>query len=381
MKKLFILIFSLLFIPTTVFGAEVEVSGWIPYWAVKEGTANARRNLDSLTTINPFTFSVKEDGSLNDLGDLNSREWRKLFKEARKKKVEIIPTIMWSDGAAIHRILSDEDLREDHINEIVRMVKRGKYDGVDIDYESKRAETIDYFSLFLTELKDELGSKVLSCAIEARTPPESLYKVVPNPLVYANDYKMIGKECDRVALMTYDQQRADLKLNDAKSGTPYSPVADIDWVKKVVDLAIKTIPKDKISIGVATYGREWEVTTLPGWYSSYSSMRAINQEPALQTAKENKITPTRNLAGELSYSYFPSYSPLKSINIKNATASEIALAYANITGQPTSFNLVWWSDAIAIKQKVELAEKMGLRGVSIFKIDGEEDSDIWEIFE
>ena len=38
-----------------------------------------------------------------------------------------------------------------------------------------------------------------------------------------------------------------------------------------------------------------------------------------------------------------------------------------------------WSDAQAIKSKIDLAKKLGVRGVAIFKIDGGEDPAMWEI--
>lgn len=59
------------------------------------------------------------------------------------------------------------------------------------------------------------------------------------------------------------------------------------------------------------------------------------------------------------------------------TFANRALAYANATGKTFTFNTVWWSDADAIKQKVTLAKELGLAGISLFKIDGNEDPNIW----
>ncbi|MEK7136288.1 MAG: glycosyl hydrolase family 18 protein [Patescibacteria group bacterium] len=327
---------------------DLKITGWIPYWKVAEGTKDARNNLDKLDVLYPFSFTVKKDGSLNDLGDLENKNWAKLFREAKKARVEIIPTVMWSNANMMQQILSDPVARKNHIKKIVEMVEDGNYAGVDIDYEGKMASTKDFFSLFIEELKEELGDKTLVCTIEARTPPDSLYRIIPNPLVYANDYARLGQACDVFQIMTYDQQRADIKLNDAKRGSPYAPTADADWVEKVIKLALEDIPNHKIMLGVPTYGAEYEVTVSPNWYQGYKKLWALNPEYGIKTAKKYKTRASTNSAGELAFSYLPKESNLKlakSLTIPKNTPKglEIAarvLAHANKTGETVKFNYV-----------------------------------------
>ncbi len=365
---------------------DLTVSGWIPYWNDSRGIKDAKKHLASIDTVYPFAFSVKSDGGIKDLADLDGKEWKSFIKAAQKKDIEIIPTLMWSDGESTHAVLSNATKRAAHIEVIATMVEKGGYDGVDIDYEGKKSDTIDYFSAFLTELKEELGDKILSCTIEARTPPESLYKEVPAVINYANDYEVIGDVCDRVVLMAYDQQRADLLLNKSKSGAPYMPLADVDWVEKVVQLALKNIPNEKIVLGIPTYGHHYTVTVEPDWFRGYTRIGALNVPDMRDVAKEYKVTPTRNNAGEMSFSYLPKDSTVKfpsSLKIPKDTpkgniVAAKALAYANKTGDEVSFRIGWYSDAEAMKQKIDLAKEYELSGVSLFKIDGEEDQKVWK---
>jgi spore germination protein YaaH len=389
------------FAPTTAHAAtaskviaksKIEISGWIPYWRTATGTADVLPRLSQLTEVNPFGYTVKKDGSLFDAAKIKDGAWDALIKQAKAKKVRVIPTVMWSDTDSIDTILSDPKLRSKHVDAIVAMVIENNFDGVDIDYEGKRASNRDDYSAFLKELYTKMGKKWVMCTIEARTPPDSLYKVIPADLEYANDFKAINKYCDRVRLMTYDQQSADIKLNKAAKGL-YTPVSDPAWVTKVVNLAAKDIAKSKIMIGIATYGYIYQVMPYDdGTGYSYDLMEAFNPKYGIDLAKSLGITPVRNSAGELSFTYIPAalsktglpsqsevsaYAPAGTPSALLAAVGATQIAKAQSKQSP--FYLLWWSDSKAIADKVALARKLGVRGVSVFKFDGGADPLMWQV--
>lgn len=386
----FILLF-VLFVPAHILLAatnNLTVSGWIPYWRDSEGIKDAKKHIAEIDTVYPFAFTVKLDGTLSDQAGLSDKEWKSFIKLAQSKDVEVIPTIMWASGETIHATLSDTKARAKHVKAIADMVKKGKFDGIDIDYEAKKSETKIFFSLFLAELKSALGKdKVLSCTLEARTPPDSLFREgeVPPVMNYANDYASLNVICDRIVLMAYDQQRADLKLSKERQGTPYMPVADVDWVEKVVELALESFPKEKVVLGIPSYGNHYSITVVPEWYRDYTRIGALNIPDILDVAKEYRVTPTRNSAGEMGFTYMHKDSKVKfpkSLKIPKNTPKGLlvaakALAHANKTGDEVTFRMATYSDAGAMIEKIELAEKYNLRGVSFFKIDGEEDQEVW----
>jgi spore germination protein YaaH len=370
-----------------------EVGGWIPYWRTATGTQDVLPHLANMTEISPFGFTMKSNGTLYDAANITAEPWTSFIAAAKKAKVRVVPTVMWGDGETIHAILSNSTARVALEDEIAATVKANGYDGIDIDFESKLAETNTYFATFLKGLSQRLGTKWLYCSIEARTPLDSRYDSTPPPdaTQYANDYAAIGKYCDRVEIMAYDQGAIDVKLNRARAA-PYIPVADPAWVQKVLQVAADSIPKNKIILGMATYGYEYSVTPLSEYGYRYDRQWAFNPRYGVELAAQLGISPVRNSAGELSFIYKPTVSTanfgtttLASTTPNTTTTNTPAIpstiySQATIASQfPPPFNIVDWSDSQAIQDKVNIAKSMGIRGVALFKLDGGEDQNIWNV--
>lgn len=343
-----------------------EISGWIPYWRAEKGIESILPNLSNFSEVNPFVYTVRQDGTLNEASPLTDAQWVNLATQAKVRNTRFIPTVMWANSDAIDAVLSDPEKRKAHISAIVHEVYARKFDGIDIDYEGKYARTRPYFSLFLKELYTAMEyDKWIMCTIEARTPLDARYsspESIPKDIEYANDFSEINKYCDRVRIMAYDQGRIDLKLNEANTD-PYIPVADKAWVEKVVSLAAREIEKSKIVIGVPTYGYEYDMFSVPdgGGKMQYSSLWSFNPGYVTETVQKLGISPTRNSAGEMMLVYPAAQSLDPAIPLPNAT------------------RVMTWSDTEAIRQKAELAEKLGVRGIAVFKIDGGQDEGIWNV--
>lgn len=257
-------------------------------------------HMATLTTVHPFSYTVKNDGTLNDAMGIDAEPWTTFINTAKQNKTRVIPSVMWSDGAAIHSILSNGTTRRALEDEIANTVKEKGFDGIDIDFEGKWAETSIYFSTFLKGLYMRMGQKWVYCTIEPRTPISSRYEGKPpaGAGTYANDYAEINKYCDRVQIMAYDQGSVDVVLNAANQG-PYIPVADPKWAEKVVNLVARDIPKRKLILGIPTYGYEYQVTPLSIGGYLYKRQWALNPEYALDLAEQLGLVIQRNSAGEL----------------------------------------------------------------------------------
>lgn len=351
-----------------ILNKNFTTSAWVPYWREASGSAEVIKNINKIDIISPFSFEMRGDGTFTDPMKLDTGAYADMIKVAKENKKIIVPSILWwATGTGrddLHSVLSEKESRLSLINDIKISVKKYNLDGIDIDFENKLAESRVPFNTFLTELSKEMHAdgKVLICTIEARTPLDSkyanlspeAYKKKLEEVDYSNDFKTIGKVCDQVRIMAYDQQDDDKQLNSIRqeNNTAYKPVADIDWVEKVLTLAMRDIEWKKIIVGVPTYGNKYEITRdVTGKIINYNKIGSMNYFYADAEAKEKNLTQIRNSSGELSY------------------------AYVDINKLKEYY--VVYSDAEAIAQKINIARLYKIGGIAIFKVDGNNDKNIW----
>ena len=348
------------------------IAGWVPYWSKNAGGTETVENLSKLNIVSPFSYEVDGEGDVVDKLKIDSEPWPTLFNQAKSKNIKIYPTVTWFNRAQMQSTLNSETSRSYHIGSITaQILDNPNFDGVDIDYENKSAETKDGFSAFLRELSvvTKSKNKKLICTIEPRTPADSRFReLTPEKLadskIVSNDYTVIAKYCDQVRLLTYDQRDADIKLHDQfdKIDAPYMPVADPVWVEKVIKLALQDIPANKIQLGIPTFGYKWELTPdAEGKGYVYTKLRAVNFREAYNESKARGIDLTRNQAGELSYVY-------------DAVGAQ---SFAGSTTTPKI--LVWFPDAESMVDKINLAKKYKIGGVVVFKFDGGADQTMWDV--
>ncbi len=325
------------------------ISGWLPYWQKKSGADSLSKNLALFSEINPFAYGVNIDGTLHDTTNIQAAPWLELEKEAQEKNVAVIPTILWADAPAMHAIFSDSQKLEKHVGAISTMLAQNNFPGVDIDYEGKDVADRDLFTAFLEALRKKLDpGKTISCTVEARTqdyPPADWTGT--RAMSFANDYTALNRLCNSVRIMAYDQvfqMGGGKKIFDDANEIPNAPNADIHWVEKAMRYAMQYIKPDKLVMGVPTYGWEFSIAKTDLGYH-YEKVKSVTYPQALEERKQGKATLERTDGGEPFFIY---------------TA-------------PDGKHLVTFSDTQSIKQKIDLAKNLNLKGISLFKIDGQTD--------
>ena len=160
---------------------------------------------------------------------------------AKSKGIRTHASVVLMGSDVLHTLLSNQANRSRLINALVQEVRKSGYDGVNIDFELIAAGDADRFTTFLRELKQALGTdKELSVAVFARTGKEKW--------ATPYQYDKIGQIADSVVVMAYDYHYTT---------TEPGAIAPLWWVKEVAQYMAKTMPAEKVLMGMATYGYDW----------------------------------------------------------------------------------------------------------------------------
>jgi spore germination protein len=119
------------------------------------------------------------------------------------------------------------------------------------------------------------------------------------------------------------------------------PIAPVSWVDQVLSLATRLIPRERIVLGLPTYGYDW---------SAGSVADSLQWADVQQLAKRESAAPRWD-----------------------AHSASPWLSYKDQNGQ---IHTVWYEDARSLAAKVALARRHGLSHVVLWRLGGE-DPGIW----
>ncbi len=287
---------------------------------------------DSLTAIAPFSFAVDRTGNVR--GD-HSADAMTLATSRGLANLALIHNLTGRsfDKAEISALLNSRSARKRAVSDILEIVKTHGYAGVNIDFENVPPADRAVLTQFMKELRAALAPKgyrvTMSMPAKYKDAPTSAW-------VGAFDYYELGRVCDQVMIMTYDEHT---------SGTRPGPIASLPWVEKVVKYAVTQMPKRKVLLGVAAYGYDWNTGT--------NRARAVTYQQAVANAAK--------------------YGRKIQWDAKAATPH-----YRYKSG--TVAREVWFESTDSLKAKLKLVERYGLGGIAIWRL-GQEDAGYWKLIQ
>lgn len=284
------------------------------------------RAIPYLTYIAPFSYQVQSDGSLSEL---NIDETKDIAKANGTNLMMVISNISNNgfDENLARDILANKETQDKLIDNIIAKANEvGTFSDVHFDFEFLPVDLKDEYSSFLKKAREILNKEnlLVSAALAPKTSADQ-----KGQWYEAHDYKAVGQAVDFVVIMTYEW---------GYSGGPPLPVSPIIPVEKVLNYAISEIPPEKILMGQNLYGYDWKLPYVAG----KEFAMALSPQAAIELAKKYNQ--------EIKYNY-SSQAP-----------------YINYWDMNKIEHIVWFEDARSIQAKINLAKKLGIRGISYWRI-------------
>lgn len=308
---------------TFKYSVKKKYESYINGYCYQSLTDNTLAKYDTfLSTISPFTYKIKEDGTLDNF--LYSQN----IQDSKLDKVMVIANIKEKGGFSgeiAHLLLSDKVKKSKLIKECYNIIKSKKYKMLNIDFEYVNPEDKNIFIDFITDMKAKLNEINIPLSVCLAPKTSSFQKGL---LYEAHDYQKIGKIADYVILMTYEWGYT--------YGEPMA-VSPLPQVKDVIRYAKTVIPKEKIVMGIPNYGYDWK---LP--YKKGTAANSLSINEANDLAIKEKV------------------------EIKHSSA--YLTPYFNYKDENNIEHIVHFDDACSYKEKIELAIKEEIGGISIWTI-------------
>lgn len=310
-------------------GSEVTIDlPWdpvvMPYYYMPN-QAELSDNAELFTDIAFSWFEANEQGELNYAYQDNYAE---MIALARSQGLKTQMCVVLMGKAPVHQLLYDQKRRTLLIGNILERLKNDGYDGVNIDFELIAPTDGYLLTTFLRELNTALGDYTLSAAVYARTAKDNW----PTPY----QYEQIGQIVDQVVVMAYDYHH-----NSSDPGS----IAPLWWVEQVADYMCSQIPREKILLGMPTYGYDWPT----GKYATAVTARKLDELKRRYTLYE--------AFDQASMS--PHYNYWDENGVKHQ---------------------VWLENQQSLQAKVNVARSRGLGGISFWRL-GTGFEDIYRVLE
>jgi spore germination protein YaaH len=268
-----------------------EISGWVAWWDEEKAYDLIQNNPGKLSYVSPVWFMVGSDLRLTDIG---STDKVKIIKDLKSVNLVVIPSLGSSlSGQDLSPLFNDQDKSRDLIENLTNKLITIGADGVDVDLEGIKLSDKDKFSLFLDQLKNQMKKNNLkmSVTIHAQTETNEWEGVL------GQDIKRIGEIADEVRIMTYDKHSA---------GSGPGAISPIKWMEEVALFNSTLIDKNKIVLGIPSYGYVW---TKDGdakgqqFDEFYDYLKGLNYEDSRDASSKELVVRTDDFTGWLSDSF------------------------------------------------------------------------------
>jgi spore germination protein YaaH len=313
-------------------------------------------------------------------GNLSSRDDQTLKQFAQERGLAVVPSLLTLSPTLNHQLLDDDDTAARAIEQIVGYIVAEGYAGFDLDLEGVDPADRDALVNFTSALGAALHAqeKLLTLAVPAKDRDATV------GWSGAYDYAALGALADLVTIMAYEYRG------------PFSgpgSVAPFEWVRRVAAFASSQIAPDKVLLGLAFYGYDWNVTSggarSLGWSGAMALAEQFEAEPSVDPDQQSLTFEYTALAGDR-VPTVPQAARITThqITSREAPACDVALPPPTPTpsrrppppaGTP-QLHSVWLEESNSAAARLGLADAYRLGGIATWRL-GLEDPAVWPAFE
>jgi Predicted glycosyl hydrolase len=285
-----------------------------------------RKTLPYLTYLSVLNFTATKEGEIMSYYD--DSEIIQTAKDYGVAPLMLLTTLTITGEANMRvefDLLLNEEYQNKQIENILNILKTRGYYGLNFSLQYINISNLKFYESYFTKIADRLNKEgypvFLTISPDLTMDNHSNFEKI--------DYSLFGKLAQNIIFMTYEW---------ATRMTPPFPISSIDETTAFLDYILTYIPADKIIIGIATIGYDWELPFAPG----ASNVSSLTLERAYDLARDVKAT------------------------IKYDTSSQTP--YFFYTFNENVQHLVWFVNSKSINATLELVSKYNLNGISVWNI-------------
>ncbi len=282
--------------------------------------------LPSLTYLSIFNYTATVKGKIKSYYD--DSEIIQLAKEYGVVPLLIITTLTNKGEPNIKiafDILLNEKNLENHINNLLDIVKTKGYYGINLIFSYLKEINSSIYLNFIKKLSNRLQGEgyllFITFNLKFQEANEEL-----------TDFSAMSKIVNGVIF---------LELVWGTNWGPPSPVSNINITRNFIESIISSVPADKIILGTTTISYDWQ----------------LPYQPDVSGAFSLTIDSAINLA----------YNVGAVIEFDETSQTPFFQYYQIITGYPAQ-HIVWSIDARTIDAQVKLIKEYGLNGIGIWNV-------------
>ena len=249
------------------YGGGKPFVGILGFYTLEEGPGlpssftSFVNNTQQLSIVGLFMFRISRDNpaQIEKFGSFSDRDVENLVAIAHRNNIKIVPVVhnlLYRTGdpatskEVVKQLVATPENRRTFAANLVSLIERYNFDGVNIDIEDVYIEDSERLSALYIEIANALRPRgyFFSASVPSRVSDQPT-----NPFSAPFNYSVIGRTVDKFVVMLYNEH--------GWPGSGPGPVVSSGWMERVLNYTITKMPRDKIIAAVSVFGFDFNITT------------------------------------------------------------------------------------------------------------------------